>query len=66
MKRRRSKILIGTVTAASVTAVAILAVQRFGAAACTNRILNAVVSPDRRYKAGVFERDCGATTDYST
>ena len=66
MKRRRSKILIGTATAASVTAVAILAAQRFGAAACTNRILTAVVSPDGRYKAVVFERDCGATTDYST
>jgi hypothetical protein len=33
---------------------------------CGNEVISEVPSPDRRLKAIVFERDCGATTDFST
>ncbi|WP_333607767.1 DUF5412 family protein [Arsukibacterium sp.] len=33
---------------------------------CGNYIHTEVGSPDNRYKAVIFQRDCGATTDFST
>ena len=33
---------------------------------CGNEIFQEVYSPDNEYKAVVFQRDCGATTGYST
>lgn len=33
---------------------------------CGNHVLSEAVSPNGKYKAVLFQRDCGATTDYST
>lgn len=33
---------------------------------CGNEIFQEVYSPNNEYKAVVFQRDCGATTDFST
>lgn len=33
---------------------------------CGNTVLTTIPSPDARYVAIVFTRDCGATTDFST
>lgn len=33
---------------------------------CKNEIITELPSPDGKLKAVVFQRDCGATTDYST
>lgn len=33
---------------------------------CENEIIKTVASPGGTYKAVVFQRDCGATTDFST
>lgn len=33
---------------------------------CGNEIFSSVISPDKKHKAVVFQRDCGATTDFST
>jgi hypothetical protein len=33
---------------------------------CEDTVLKEETSPNRRYTVTVFERDCGATTDYST
>ena len=33
---------------------------------CHNEIFSEVISPNGKYKAVVFERNCGATTGYST
>ena len=33
---------------------------------CANRVLSVVPSPNNELQAVVFERDCGATTDFST
>ena len=33
---------------------------------CGDTVKAEAVSPDGRYVAAVFERDCGATTNYST
>jgi hypothetical protein len=46
--------------------VAILAALTSGCAPCANRVAREVASPTGAYKAVVFERDCGATTDFST
>jgi hypothetical protein len=34
--------------------------------ACGNQLYQEVLSPDNKYKAVVFQRDCGATTGFST
>lgn len=33
---------------------------------CENQIYNTISSPDSKHKAVLFQRDCGATTDFST
>lgn len=33
---------------------------------CSNSVLKQIVSPDKKYKAIIFTRDCGATTGFST
>jgi hypothetical protein len=33
---------------------------------CGNNPLSEAISPDGKYKAVLFQRDCGATTDFST
>jgi len=33
---------------------------------CGNQIVNETISPDKSMRAVIFERDCGATTDFST
>ncbi len=38
----------------------------FTNAMCGQEVINEVYSPDRQYKAVVFEHDCGATTSFST
>ena len=38
----------------------------FTADMCGNELLEAVYSPDRVFKAVVFERNCGATTGFTT
>jgi len=40
-------------------------VQFFGSM-CANRIVDSTLSPDGRHEAVLFERDCGATTDFSS
>ena len=35
-------------------------------AGCGNEVLTQIVSPNGSYKAVVFQRDCGATTGFST
>src|SRR5688572_8661710 len=32
---------------------------------CVNQIVRSVASPDEKYEATAFIRDCGATTDFS-
>ncbi len=33
---------------------------------CGNEIFNSYISPDKKYKVVVFQRDCGATTSFNT
>ncbi len=42
------------------------ALSAFFADPCGNTVVAEVLSPDPRYKAVVFHRDCGATTGFST
>jgi hypothetical protein len=47
-------------------AVAAVAWFFYSGAGCKNTVQQRLVSPDGEHEAVVFERDCGATTDYST
>jgi len=33
---------------------------------CSNEVITEVISPSKKMKAVTFQRDCGATTDFST
>ncbi len=41
-------------------------ISSFSDGLCGNEIFQEVYSPDHEYKAVVFQRDCGATTSFST
>ena len=43
-----------------------LAVGGFDKSMCVVSVVRRVSSPDRRLEAVIFERDCGATTDFGT
>ena len=65
--KRIAKIL--GITVAALLVVAALGVAGLGwavSSGCANAEQQRVVSPDGHREAVVFERDCGATTDYST
>ena len=65
--KRITKIL--GITIATLFVVAALGVAGLGwavSSGCANAEQQRVVSPDGHREAVVFERDCGATTDYST
>ena len=46
--------------------LAFLGVWRLGRGLCGNEVLADVPAPDKRHRAVVFQRDCGATTGFST
>src|ERR1041385_6220803 len=52
--------------AAAVIALVERALTVFDAGSCANQALRSVPSPDGALRAVVFERECGATTDFST
>jgi hypothetical protein len=57
------------VIAASIVGLAALAIGALGYFTqdmCANSVLTESVAPSGRLKAVVFERDCGATTNFST
>ena len=39
---------------------------KFSEGMCGNQIVSEIPSPDRMFKAVIFQRDCGATTGFST
>lgn len=61
------KLLGGLVVLLAIVGVSIwYAMQQFNVGMCGNTETRTVVSPDGQIKAVVFERDCGATTGFST
>jgi hypothetical protein len=46
--------------------IGISIIAGWGCGGCDNHILSQAISPDGKYRAVVFERDCGATTGFST
>jgi hypothetical protein len=54
--------VVGAILGASSLLFAI--VMEFGM--CVNEVVATVSSPDRQHRAVVFQRDCGAPTDFST
>ena len=66
MKPTPRSLLIGAVAVAAVLAAGAFIVGRAPSSMCGNRVLSRVPSPDDQLQAVVFERDCGATTDFST
>ncbi|MGZ4789109.1 MAG: hypothetical protein ACXVZX_11375 [Terriglobales bacterium] len=49
-----------------VVALIMLAGYTFTLGMCGNSVAREVPSPDGKWKAVIYERDCGATTDFST
>lgn len=66
--RRFLKILgVGFLTLVLILVVSgFLLLRSFGKAMCGNEIFQESSSPNNSYKAVVFQRDCGATTGFST
>jgi hypothetical protein len=56
-------LLIGT---AIVLGVDVAGCGSFDSSMCGNQVVMTIPSPDARHTAVVFERNCGATTDFST
>ena len=54
------------VLAAIAVGLVVVASYSFTSGICGNRIAREVSSPDGKWKAVLYERDCGATTDFST
>jgi hypothetical protein len=64
---RRKLLAIGIALAAiPLTMIATLVYFFMSNDSCANSAIAEVRSPDGKYKAVVFERSCGATTDFST
>lgn len=61
---RKFIISVGIVIA--VAAVVAVSMHGFGDSSCANEVLAEAPSPDGKLKAVVFQRDCGATTSFST
>ena len=47
-------------------AFAIYGLSELGENLCGNEIIEEIKSPDNKYKLVIFQRDCGATTGFST
>jgi hypothetical protein len=62
---RKAIVILATVTSLIVIAFGFFLYQTF-AKVCGNEILSEFVSPDNSKKIVVFQRDCGATTPFST
>ena len=64
------KILVGAVwlfgSGAVLIAISALALSSLFGGMCANDVIKEVVSPDGKKKVVVFQRNCGATTDFST
>lgn len=63
--RRRTLIITAAVTL-GLGASIWKACDALGKGLCGNTLLNEARSPDGRYRLVTFERNCGATTDFST
>ncbi len=51
---------------AAVLVIAYLGVTSLGRGMCGNKVINSTDASDHRARVVVFERDCGASTDFST
>lgn len=58
--------MLACVTFGLACAVAVWSVVSWGRPTCSDTVLSDDISPDGHWIATLFERDCGATTYYST
>ena len=58
--------LLGSFGLAAAGAVVYASVPHLASGTCGNEVIATHPSPDGRFNVLVFERDCGATTDFST
>jgi len=62
-----AKILLGIVIiVALLVGYLSYGLYKFSSGMCENQIVSEIPSPDRSYKVVIFQRACGATTDFST
>ena len=67
MKPWIKRTIVGAVLGTSIVIIGgyILFIRSFSDI-CGNEIAVELISPDKNYKAVIFQRDCGATTGFST
>ena len=67
MKPWIKRTIVGAVLGTSIVIIggSILFIRSFSDI-CGNEIAVELISPDKNYKAVIFQRDCGATTGFST
>ena len=66
MKNFLQQLAIAALALLLIAAAGLFALSLLFPDLCGNRVLAEAVSPDQRLKAVVFQRDCGATTGFST
>ena len=66
MKALRVVLVAGVVLVLAIGTVAYLGLNGFERSMCGVSVVRRVGSPDGRLEAVIFERDCGATTDFGT
>lgn len=59
-------ILLGVIGVLVATVLGVLLSRKMSMFDCADTVNHEVSSPRKRFVAAVVERDCGATTDYST
>ncbi len=66
IKNHKKTLLTIAVALIIVTGAGVLALNKLTSDLCGNEIMNETLSPDGHFKALVFQRDCGATTGFTT
>jgi hypothetical protein len=66
MKAMRVILICALVAVAAIGIVAYVGFRSFDSSMCGVSVVRRMTSPDGRLEAVVFERDCGATTEFAT
>src|SRR5919198_6253720 len=59
-------LIIGALITATVLVAGYVGIQKFDKSLCSLEVIRRTPSPDGRLEAVLFQRNCGATTDFAT
>jgi hypothetical protein len=66
MKKRLGVLLVVLACCIGLAGIGRIALDRLGTGMCGNEVFQEALAPNGNLKAVLFQRDCGATTDFST